>query len=186
MPGTRPGMTGSRLAGSDFDCLPKRLFIKLRLETYHDGAAEIEHGALDHGGLVEHERDGLALVETGLVGIRQLAEGRTRAVQKRLPADIAGPGFQTRTVDAVNLVVVEGVRHALGIEPGPRLLHRVAILDAVERRRHLLLPLDRPRRLRRDVIGDAVDALHLVDDAGRDTAEEAHVEGVEIRRHALD
>src|SRR5918998_1624542 len=49
-----------------------------------------------------------------------------------------------------------------------------------------LLPLNRPGRLRRDVVGDPVDALHLVDDAGGDPAEEAHVEGVEIRRHAVD
>src|SRR5262249_31769705 len=33
-------------------------------------------------------------------------------------------------------------------------------------------PLDRPRRLRGHVVDDAVDAAHLVDDAGRDAAEE--------------
>src|SRR4051794_35515438 len=48
------------------------------------------------------------------------------------------------------------------------------------------LPLDRAGGFRGDVVGDAVDAFDLVDDPGRDAAEELHVEGVEIRRHAVD
>src|SRR5712671_2005398 len=47
------------------------------------------------------------------------------------------------------------------------------------------LPLDRARRLAGDVIHHAVDALDLVDDAGRDVADELHVEGIEVRRHAV-
>jgi hypothetical protein len=39
------------------------------------------------------------------------------------------------------------------------------------------LPLDRARRLGRDVVGHAVDAAHLVDDAVGDAAEEGVVEG---------
>ena len=48
-----------------------------------------------------------------------------------------------------------------------------------------LLPLDRPRRLRGDVVDHAVDAFHLIDDAGRHMADERHVEGIEIRRAGL-
>ena len=47
------------------------------------------------------------------------------------------------------------------------------------------LPLDRAGRLRRHVVDDAVDALDLVDDARRGAAEEAHVEGIEVRGHAV-
>ena len=48
------------------------------------------------------------------------------------------------------------------------------------------LPLDRAGRLTRHVVDDSIDALHLVDDARRRAAEKAHVEGIEIRRHAID
>ncbi len=47
------------------------------------------------------------------------------------------------------------------------------------------LPLNRTRRLRRHVVHHAVDALDLVDDARRDTADELHVERIEVRRHAV-
>ena len=50
----------------------------------------------------------------------------------------------------------------------------------------LSFPLDRARRLRRHVVDDPVDAAHLVDDARGGAAEEVHVEGVEIRGHAVD
>src|SRR5215813_2049225 len=41
---------------------------------------------------------------------------------------------------------------------------------------HPSLPLDRAGRLRGHVVDHAVDALDLVDDAGRDVGEEFHVE----------
>ena len=47
------------------------------------------------------------------------------------------------------------------------------------------LPLNRAWRFRGDVVDDAVDAAYLVDDAVGDGAEEGHVEGVEIGRHAV-
>src|SRR5271169_88877 len=46
-------------------------------------------------------------------------------------------------------------------------------------------PLNRPRRLAGHVINDTVDALHLVDDAGGDAADEFHVEGIEVSCHAV-
>src|SRR3546814_7459129 len=48
-----------------------------------------------------------------------------------------------------------------------------------------LFPFDRARGLRRIVVDDAVDALHLVDDARRAAAEEARVEGVDVGGHAV-
>src|SRR3954447_7847689 len=48
-----------------------------------------------------------------------------------------------------------------------------------------LLPLDRAGRLAGDVIDHAVDALDLVDDAGGDIADELHLEGIEVRGHAI-
>src|SRR5262249_48615786 len=47
-------------------------------------------------------------------------------------------------------------------------------------------PLDGPWRFAGDVVNDAVDAAHLVDDAGGNTAQDIHVEGIEIRGHAVD
>ncbi len=58
--------------------------------------------------------------------------------------------------------------------------------DFARRRPPALLPLDRPRRLRRHVIHHPVDSLDLVDDAGRGAGEKAHVEGVEVGGHAVD
>lgn len=48
-----------------------------------------------------------------------------------------------------------------------------------------LLPLNRSRRLRRDVIDDAIDAADLVDDARRGARQEIVVEMIAIRRHAV-
>src|SRR3546814_3092123 len=48
-----------------------------------------------------------------------------------------------------------------------------------------LLPLDRPRRLGGHVVDDAVDAAHLVDEAGRDAGQEIVVEGVALSGHAV-
>ena len=46
-------------------------------------------------------------------------------------------------------------------------------------------PLDGTGRFRGDVIDDAVNAPDLIDDARRDMTQEAHIEGVEICRHAI-
>src|SRR5258707_7266615 len=48
-----------------------------------------------------------------------------------------------------------------------------------------LLPLNRPRRLAGDVVGHAVDAVDLVDDARRHAAEELVAERVVVGRHAI-
>lgn len=48
-----------------------------------------------------------------------------------------------------------------------------------------LLPLNRPRRFRRDVIDHPVDSLDLVDKAGAGARQEVLVEMVLIRRHAV-
>ena len=49
----------------------------------------------------------------------------------------------------------------------------------------VLLPLNRARWFRGDVIHHPVHALHLVDDARRDVADEFHLERIEVRRHAV-
>src|SRR6218665_3516994 len=49
----------------------------------------------------------------------------------------------------------------------------------------LSFPLDRSRRLTGHVIDHAIDALDLVDDPGRDVAQELHVVRIEVRRHAV-
>ena len=47
------------------------------------------------------------------------------------------------------------------------------------------LPLDRCRRLRADVVGHAVDARDLVDDAGGHAGQEIGLEGVPVGSHAV-
>src|SRR5207244_7665690 len=49
-----------------------------------------------------------------------------------------------------------------------------------------LLPLDCSRRLGCHIVDDAVDAFHLVDDAGGGSTKEVHVVVVEVGRHAVD
>jgi hypothetical protein len=48
------------------------------------------------------------------------------------------------------------------------------------------LPFDRAGRLGGDVVGDAVDALDLVDDPGRGLRQEGMLEGVVVGGHAVD
>src|SRR4029078_13526752 len=43
----------------------------------------------------------------------------------------------------------------------------------------------RPRRLRSDIVDHAVDAVDFVDDAGRNGAQEVHIEGIKISGHAI-
>ena len=62
------------------------LAVDVRLESDQQFAAEIEHRALDHRGLRQHQRQRLALVEAFLVAVRQLLERRAGAVEQRLPA----------------------------------------------------------------------------------------------------
>ena len=59
-------------------------------------------------------------------------ERRAGAVEQRLPAGFLGPAFEPGAFDAGGLVVVEGVVDAVLVEPGARLLHGVAVLDAVD------------------------------------------------------
>src|SRR5882724_12929232 len=57
---------------------------------------------------------------------------------------------------------------------------------AVAAARPILFPLDGRRRLRRDVVDDAVHALHLVDDAAREAGEELVRQPRPVGRHAVD
>src|ERR1700742_35119 len=56
------------------------------------------------------------------------------------PADRLCPSLKLRLFDAFGLVVVKHIGDAVTVQPGARLLHRVAVLDAVDRDglRHML------------------------------------------------
>src|SRR4051812_6330841 len=108
------------------------LGVLLGLESHQELAADIEHRTLDHRRLREHQRDGLLLREPFLVLVRELAERGAGAVEQRLPTGCARPALERAAVDAGTLVIVEAVRHAAVVEPGARLLHGVAVLDAVD------------------------------------------------------
>src|SRR5665213_2008263 len=66
-----------------------------------------------------------------------------------------------------------------------RKLCRILAWPRILRKRAKSFPFDSPRRLGRHVIDHAVDALHLVDDAGGGAGQEAVLEGIIIRRHAV-
>jgi hypothetical protein len=54
-----------------------------------------------------------------------------------------------------------------------------------ESKAQLLLPLNRPRRLRRNVVDNAVDAADLVDDARRGTGQQLVREPAPVRGHVV-
>src|SRR6185503_8425445 len=63
----------------------------------------------------------------------QFAERGAGAVEQGVPTHLADPGFEHAALDTRRLVVVESLHDAARVEPRTRLLHRVAILDAVDR-----------------------------------------------------
>jgi hypothetical protein len=87
--------------------------------------------------LRQHQCDSLLLIETDLVLVRQLAERRAGAVEQRFPADLLAPPLQPFAIDAGGLVVVKRVLDASLVEPPTRLLHGLAILDAVDGNGHV-------------------------------------------------
>ena len=119
-------------AGRPLDVSGEDGGVDLGLEADGQAPVHIEDGPLDHRRLGDHQRDGLVLVDALLVGVGKRPEGRAGPVEQHVPADLAGPGLQRRRVDPDRLVVVEGVGDAAPVEPGPRLLHGVAGLDAVQ------------------------------------------------------
>jgi len=66
------------------------------------------------------------------VALGKLAECRAGAIEQHLPADLLAPLHKRRAVDAGRLVVMEFVCHAVAIQPDPRLLHGVAVFNAVD------------------------------------------------------
>ena len=139
--------------------------VALRLETDFEGAVLLKNRPLDHRRIAHHQGDGFRLSEVFLVGVRQLMEGGAGAVEHLLPARRAAPLRELRLGDAELLIVVEVVGDAVPVQPGKRLLHRVAVLNAVDGDGHTSLPLNRSWRSRGHVIHHAVDAFDLVDDA---------------------
>src|SRR5262249_34083358 len=59
-------------------------------------------------------------------------ERGARAVEQRLPTDRARPAIEAFAIDPCGLVVVELIGDAVLVEPGTRLLHGVAVLDAID------------------------------------------------------
>src|SRR6185312_6999983 len=108
------------------------LGIDLRLEADQPLLAEIEHRPLDHRRLLGHQGERFLLAQPFPVGVGQLPEGGAGAVEQHLPAQFLAPGLQNVLADAFALVVVEMILHAMTVEPGPRLLHGIAVLDAVD------------------------------------------------------
>src|SRR5690606_18932107 len=113
---------------------PVERLVLRRLEPDDEALAELDYRSLDERGLRQHERQGLFPVEAFLLLRRELAKGRSRAVQKRFPSEPIAPRGESRTIDAGHLVVVKRVAHPCRVEPGARLLHGIAVADTVHRR----------------------------------------------------
>src|ERR1700728_3494314 len=105
--------------------------VNLRREAHGKLAVYIQDGTLDHRRLPAHQRNRPFLREPVLIFFRQLSVRRTGAVYQHLPTHLARPALQHAALNARSLVIVKRIRDATAVEPGARLLHRVAILDAV-------------------------------------------------------
>ena len=83
--------------------LQKGRRIKIWLEANQGFVTEIEHRALDHRGLSEHQCNGFGLVEIGFLFVVELAKGCTGAIEHHLPAVLVAPLGQVFTVNAAAL-----------------------------------------------------------------------------------
>src|SRR6185312_2238359 len=134
------GWRGNRLLTSSchgpacpgHDKLWEQLHVLVRPEAHDNLALQLQHRALYHRGLRQHQSDGFFPGQPVLVGVGQLFECRSGAVEQRFPARLFYPAFQPRLVDALLLIVVEGVFDLVAVEPGARLLHRIAVGNAVD------------------------------------------------------
>src|SRR5215472_2956013 len=113
----------------------ERLLVLLGLESHEQLSAHVEYRPLDHGRLREHQRDCLPFGKALSFLLGQRTECGAGAVEQRLPTHVASPALERAALDAHGLVVVEAVGDAALVEPGTRLLHGVAVLDAVDRDR---------------------------------------------------
>ncbi|EGE58963.1 hypothetical protein RHECNPAF_2530037 [Rhizobium etli CNPAF512] len=105
--------------------------INFRLETDQQLAASFQHRPLDHRRLLEHQRDRPLPGQILTLGIGQFAECRAGAVEHGVEAGLVDPGFEMGAVDAVRLVIVKLIGDLVFFQPAAGLLHRVAILDAI-------------------------------------------------------
>src|SRR4029079_11555364 len=111
--------------------------VLLRLEANQQFApARLQDGPFDHRRLPEHQAEGFCLGDAVLLLVREFLEGCSCAVEQRLPTDLLCPLLKLRPFDARNLIVVERIIDAMLVEPGTRLLHRVAVLADVDGDRH--------------------------------------------------
>src|SRR5690606_7093100 len=95
-PALRPPPPRGARAPARAACTPRpsspveRLVLR-RLEPDDEALAELDYRSLDERGLRQHERQGLFPVEAFLLLRRELAKGRSRAVQKRFPSEPIAP-----------------------------------------------------------------------------------------------
>src|SRR5260370_11841667 len=72
------------------------------------------------------------LVQAFHVAIGQLAKRGAGAIEQGFPAEFVGPLLEPILGDGFGFVVMEAVSHAVSVEPTARLVHGVAVLDAVD------------------------------------------------------
>jgi len=137
--GKEPLLRAAELHISEVISDEQRGRMRLRLqgiEADQQAAGMLDHGSLDCRRVLGHQPHGLGRVDVGLVGFGKLAEGGAAAVEHGFPALIRDPPLQLGRVGAFLLVVVEQVFDAFRLEPGARLLDRVAARNAVEIHAH--------------------------------------------------
>jgi len=84
----------------------------------------------------QHQRLRLAGVEIRFVSVGQLAKRGAGLVQERLPAELFHPAVEPLRLQPLLAVVVEGILDAVAVEPAARLLHRIAVGNAIKGDRH--------------------------------------------------
>jgi len=73
--------------------------VQFGFEANQGFVAKIQHRALDHRGLSEHQLNGLFLIEVGFLRLVQFAKGRAGAVEYRLPAMLVAPTGQVVAIE---------------------------------------------------------------------------------------
>src|SRR5688572_18326871 len=111
---------------------PSKLRVLNRLETYAQLGAVFQDRSADGAWVPLEQCQRPRFREADFLAVRNVAPRRPAGIGELLPADSLGPFLQLARRHAVLLIVVEFIGDLLRVQGGEGLLHRVAVLDAVD------------------------------------------------------
>ena len=131
-------------------------FVRMLGKTPHDMLVDVTIGvpnpeAIDAAAVAKELPYGTVTVTAVKGGLEIPAEsgGDAITIADHFGAGLLAPAFQSLALDAGGLVIMEFVGNALLVQPRARLLHGVAILDAVDGDGHGAVPSRRTTCRRR-------------------------------------